>query len=217
MSDVTGIIDYGLGNVVSVRNMLMRSGCKSIIIENPDSIETVQRIILPGIGHFARGMELLHKGSWVEPIRCFAQTEGKLLLGICLGMQLLTEESEEGGVKGLGLVAGRVEYFNPTKMDQILPIPHMGWSHVAPNTLSPLFKDMDEATRFYFVHSLHVTLSDSKSLDKNLHAKTIATTQYGYEFVSAFQNNNIFGVQFHPEKSHAFGSKLLKNFCEIPC
>jgi imidazole glycerol-phosphate synthase subunit HisH len=217
VSGITGIIDYGVGNVGSVRNMLMRSGCNSIVIDSPDAFADVQRIILPGIGHFARGMELLQKGGWVDPIRCVAQAGGTPLLGICLGMQLLTQGSEEGGSEGLGLLDGRVEYFNPDKMDQALPIPHMGWAHVSPDTSSPLFKDMDNSARFYFVHSLHVVLPNPQSAGASYNAKAISTTQYGYPFVSGFQNGNVFGVQFHPEKSHAFGSKLLKNFCEISC
>ncbi len=217
MSGITGIIDYGVGNVGSVRNMLMRTGCNSIVIDNPDAFADVQRIILPGIGHFARGMELLHDGGWVEPIRRIAQNGGIPLLGICLGMQLLTQGSDEGGSNGLGLIDGRVEYFNAAKMEQPLPIPHMGWAHVSPDTSSALFKDMDDTARFYFVHSLHVVLSGSTTSVDGPQTKAISTTQYGYPFVSGFQKGSVFGLQFHPEKSHAYGSKVLKNFCELTC
>jgi imidazole glycerol-phosphate synthase subunit HisH len=217
VSGITGIIDYGVGNVGSVRNMLMRSGCNSVVIDSPDAFADVQRIILPGIGHFARGMELLHKGGWVEAIRCIAHNNLIPILGICLGMQLLTQGSEEGGTEGIGLIEGRVDYFNLAKMEQPLPIPHMGWAHVSPDTSSALFKGMDDTARFYFVHSLHVVLSGGRSVGDEQQAKAIATTQYGYPFVSGFQKGNVYGLQFHPEKSHAFGSKVLKNFCEITC
>lgn len=206
MTGITGIIDYGLGNVGSVRNILQRSGCRAVLLSDPSKLPEVDRVILPGIGHFANGMELLSAGGWVEPIRSIAQY--KPLLGICLGMQLLTQRSEEGDCEGLGLVNARVRAFDTSRMASKLPLPHIGWAAVDADKDFCLFQNIDGKPRFYFVHTYHVDLGDTV-------ADATGQTDYGYGFVSAFRFGNVFGVQFHPEKSHMFGSTLLRNFCEI--
>jgi imidazole glycerol-phosphate synthase subunit HisH len=173
-------------------------------------LDDIDRLILPGIGNFARGMELLKSSGWAPSIEHWVLKKHLPLLGICLGMQLLMESSEEGDCNGLGLVGGRVRYFDPQKMDRKLPLPHMGWAHARAELGSRLFRAMEAKARFYFVHSLHVELEDSAVSAQSM-------TDYGYSFTSSFERGPIFAVQFHPEKSHMFGSALLKNFCASTC
>lgn len=204
------VIDYGLGNVGSIRNMLRRIGVLSEIVADPAQLASMDRAILPGIGNFGHGMRLLHEGGWVKPIRQFATQARRPLLGICLGMQLLANGSEEGEGKGLELVDGSVRFFDTARMQKPLPVPHMGWTDVPPPASSRLMAGLPADVRFYFVHSLHLETSGADG------ATAIYAT-YGYPFACAVEKANIFGVQFHPEKSHAFGMALLKNFCEVSC
>lgn len=205
---LTGVIDYGVGNVGSVRNMLQRSGCRATAIGSPADLGKVDRLILPGIGHFSLGMKLLREGGWVEPLRERVLANKTPLLGICLGMQLLTQFSEEGDCDGLGLVDGHVRHFDTSAMAQDLPIPHMGWAHVEFDQDCPLFAELPPKSRFYHVHSYHADLEGTKT-------KAIAHVDYGYRFVTGFTKDNIYGLQFHPEKSHMFGSQVLRNFVTI--
>lgn len=204
-----GVIDYGLGNVGSIRNMLRRIGVLSEIISSPQQLYTVKRAILPGIGNFGKGMRLLRESGWDKAIQEHASAGGPLL-GICLGMQMLMDHSAEGEGAGLGLIEGEVRYFEQGRMQSPLQIPHMGWNQVAPTPGSKLLANLPIDARFYFVHSLHVDVAPNSSI-LPIHAT------YGYEFVCGLEKGNIFGVQFHPEKSHIFGMTVLRNFCEIPC
>ena len=204
--DTIGIISAGIGNVGSLSNMLNHLGFPSRIIENCKDINNCKKVILPGVGNFFHGMQLLQKGGWVDDIKNFALTEQRPILGICLGMQLMTRSSEEGDVDGLSLVDARTVRFSTIKKGDNHRLPHMGWNTVDSQKQNYLFNSETTEEKFYFVHSYHVICNNAEDV--------LTTTEYGYPFVSAFQHKNIVGVQFHPEKSHRFGMQLLKNFVE---
>lgn len=199
---MVGIINYGLGNLGSIQNMLKVIGEKSIISADTDTLETCDRYILPGVGAFDAGMIKLCESGLEGFIKQKAVREKKPILGICLGMQLLGRKSEEGQLPGLGLIPFdnirfRVENFN-------LRVPHMGWDIVEFKQSTPLIKNLEGTQRYYFVHSYHA-LCDNKE-------NVFMTCDYGYKFAAAVVKDNIMGVQFHPEKSHDFGMALLTNF-----
>jgi len=203
---VITIINYGLGNLGSIFNMLKKIGAKSIISHDLDEINRAEKIILPGVGHFDRAMEKINQGGLREVLEVKAKEEKVPILGICLGMQLLTRSSEEGQAAGLGLIPAKTVRFRFPD-NSSLKIPHMGWNFVLRSSKSPLTEDFEEDFRFYFVHSYHAIVDDEKF--------SILKTTHGYSFDSAIQSDNVFGVQFHPEKSHRFGMKLLRNFVEL--
>lgn len=204
-----GIIDYGICNVGSVRNMLRRSGVLATTITSPERLDEFDRIILPGVGYFAAGMQNLEKGGWIDPLRKAAMEDRRPILGICLGMQLLARHSEEGDCEGLGLLDMDVRRFDPDRMPSNLPVPHMGWSEVDAEGNHPLARsELAEKQRFYFVHSLHV-------VPRSEAVTPLLWCTYGYPFVAACGRDNIMGVQFHPEKSHMFGVELLTNFAGL--
>lgn len=194
------LIDYGLGNLGSVVNMAKRAGAKVTLISTPDEVLASERVLLPGIGAFDEGMARLHDRGLVEPLREFAAS-GRPLFGICLGMQLLLDGSEEGQTPGLGLVPGRSVRFSETAG---VRVPHMGWNIVEPTRVDPLVDGLPEDSRFYFVHSYRVVPDRSED--------ELGTTNYGGPFASMIRAGNVVGAQFHPEKSHAFGMTILKNF-----
>jgi imidazole glycerol-phosphate synthase subunit HisH len=191
----TGILDYGAGNLASVRNALERLGKKYFIAREARELERADRIIFPGVGHAGHAMRLLQQYQTDRLLKTF---QGPLL-GICLGMQLLGSESEEGDVAGLGVLEFQVKKFSPG-----LKVPHMGWNHVMAGA-NPLFKGIPDQTCFYFVHSYYAGISK----------ETIARCHYGIPFAAAVQRGNYYGVQFHPEKSAAPGMQLLENFFSI--
>ena len=200
------IIDYGLGNLGSIQNIIRKLGYDSEVSSDYNTIKNATKIILPGVGSFDRAMLNLEKNNFKELLKSKARG-GTQILGICLGMQLLANGSEEGELDGLGLIPGRVKKF--VFDNKKLKIPHMGWNTLNYNKNSPLFYGFDEfeETRFYFVHSYHYVPVD------DLHS--IATTFYEKPFTSSISKGTVFGVQFHPEKSHKFGMKLLRNFIEL--
>lgn len=197
------IIDYGLGNVGSIRNMLKVIGEKSVITCDKEEITSADKIILPGVGAFDAGMKNLNERGLCDFLKEEAAA-GKPMLGICLGMQLLGRKSEEGDLDGLGLIPfDNVRFRFSAGTD--LKIPHMGWDVVTFKHGSPLTYGIDGSKqRYYFVHTYHA-LCDSEE-------NVIMTCDYGYEFAAAVRNSNVYGVQFHPEKSHDFGMCLLENF-----
>ena len=199
------IIDYGLGNLASIKNMLKKIGVSSVISSSKDEIANAEKLILPGVGHFAKGMENLYKSGLVPVMNELVLEKKKPILGICLGMQLMTSFSEEGNVQGLGWINANTIKFNLS--NPAYKIPHMGWSNVNFNFEDPLSESLQNLARFYFVHSYHVKCEN----DINI----LATTNYENTFHSAIIKDNIRGVQFHPEKSHKFGMQLLKNFSNI--
>jgi glutamine amidotransferase len=197
------IIDYGVGNLASIQNMLKKIGVESVISTDAAVIEKASKIILPGVGAFDHCMKMFNSSGLKEIVEEKALREKVTVLGICVGLQMLMENSDEGIEKGLGWIAGKVVKFDNIKMPQDYKIPHMGWSDIEPASFCKLYTHIKEA-RFYFVHSYHVVCDDQKDIT----AKAI----YGYPFTASVQKGNIMGVQFHPEKSHKFGMKLFENF-----
>lgn len=199
---MTTIIDYGAGNPASILNMLKRVGEDSVITSDPLAVKDAERLILPGVGSFDYGMSMLREKGLAEELSNKVLKEKTPVLGICLGLQLMALNSEEGSADGLGWIKVRVVRFRDTG----LIIPHMGWNKITMRKKSRLFEDLQGDSRFYFVHSYFSECQDSDDI--------LAVSVYGHEFTCAVEKDNILGVQFHPEKSHNFGMKVLKNFCQ---
>lgn len=197
------IIDYGMGNLGSVKNMIKKVGSNAIISSNPEDIMQSQKLILPGVGSFDQGMINLKQRGLLEVLNQRVLVEKVPFLGICLGFQLLSKSSEEGQLSGLGWIEADTQKFNFDTSSN-LKIPHMGWNEVCFKSPSLIFRNWQNEARFYFVHSYHVVCHDPYIIS--------SVSNHGYEFVSSIQNDNIYGVQFHPEKSHKYGMMLLKNF-----
>lgn len=204
------IIDYGFGNLASVKNAIQFNGFKCSFVRHPNELDKSSHLILPGVGSFEAGIEKLNKDGWITKIQNFVKNGG-YLFGICLGMQLLfkngTNEKTNENIQGLGLIDGTCEKFvNLHKIN--LPLPHIGFNNVTYKK-TKIWENIPQNSFFYFVHSYRV-----KNISHNFDYK-ISTTKYGEEFISFIEYKKIFGAQFHPEKSHASGLKLIKNFCEL--
>ena len=196
------IIDYGAGNLFSVRKAIEYFDIEVVISDNPEDILKAEGLILPGVGAFGWGMKLLEEKRLCESIR-EAVNKGIPLLGVCLGLQLLFEESEESpDVSGLGFIRGRVK-----RLPNDLPLPHIGWNQVKIIKDTPIFKGINQNSFFYFVHSYY-----GEPLDRD---SVYGITEYGIEFPSVICKENIFAVQFHPEKSSSEGLKIYRNFLEV--
>ncbi len=198
------IIDYNVGNLGSIRNMLRKLEIDSEITSDIEIINKATKIILPGVGAFDAGMKSLNNLDLIEILNKKVLTEKIPILGICLGMQLLTKRSEEGKLSGLSWIDAETKKFRFA--DNKFKIPHMGWNYVRQKKKSVLFDMMYNEPRFYFVHSFYVQTENESDI--------LCNTEYNINFCSAIEKDNILGVQFHPEKSHKFGMKLLKNFAE---
>jgi imidazole glycerol-phosphate synthase subunit HisH len=198
------IVDYGMGNLGSMANMLRKVGAAAVVSSEPATVARAEKLILPGVGAFDAGMRQLTERGLV-PLLQERVAAGTPTLGVCLGMQLFAQASEEGQLPGLGWIDGRATRFRPNG-DARLKVPHMGWNVVQPVREHPLFADMPDEMRFYFVHSYHVVCGDERI--------SLARATYGGDFVAAVARDNVVGVQFHPEKSHKFGMRLLRNFAE---
>ena len=198
------IIDYGLGNLRSVANMLKKIGLESVITTDPEKIKSAEKYLLCGVGAFDHGINNLKNAPFFQILENEVLGKKKKILGICLGMQLFTNSSEEGIENGLGWISAKTIKFDLEDKD--LAIPHMGWNKATPLSKDCLFKNLED-NRFYFVHSYHVVCDDGSNI--------LATANYGIEFTCSIRHDNIYGVQFHPEKSHKFGMQLLRNFGEI--
>lgn len=199
------IINYGMGNCGSVLNMIRFIGGEAHLSASPDEVRSANTLILPGVGAFDAGITALRETGMDAAIHEAVTKNGASLLGICLGMQLLMESSEEGNLPGLSMVPGKVKRFQ--LQDLKLRVPHMGWNEVQPVRSSTLFDSNTEEYRFYFVHSYYVECDDPEDI--------VGITHYGHDFTSAFEHGRVLGVQFHPEKSHRFGMVLLKRFLEV--
>lgn len=198
------IIDYGLGNVGSIANMLKAIGAKAIITSDEKEIASADKMMLPGVGSFDVGIRSLKKLGLADVIRTECQMKKKPIIGICLGMQLLGRGSEEGSLDGLGLIPFDNVRFRLNNSD--LKVPHMGWDVVDICQESPLVYGLEGMQRYYFAHSYHAVCE--RGVD------VLMTCDYGYTFTAAVAKDNVYGVQFHPEKSHDFGMALLKNFVD---
>ncbi len=200
------IVDYNMGNLRSVANALEKIGAGAEIVKESERIADYDKLILPGVGAFGDAMAHLRASGMDEAIKAFAES-GKPMLGICLGMQLLLESSEEFGFhEGLGLIPGSVKRFERERFETPHKIPQMGWNELFVTKETPLFSGLPAAFYLYFVHSYHADTDDRFIVGKTI---------YGYEFPSAIQKENIYGLQPHPEKSHKNGLAILKNFTEL--
>jgi imidazole glycerol-phosphate synthase subunit HisH len=198
------IVDYGLGNVSAFSNVFKRLGLPSHTATKAQDLAEATRIILPGVGAFDHAMELLEASGMRPALEERVLTQRVPVIGICVGMQILADSSEEGTRPGLGWVPGRVRSFANTVSTSTLALPHMGWNDVKPSYATAVFKGLETDSRFYFLHSYFFECTHTEH--------RAASTAYGLEFASAVQRDNVCGVQFHPEKSHHWGENLLANF-----
>lgn len=201
------IVDYGLGNIQAFMNMYKRLGVEIVRAKVADDLSHATKIILPGVGSFDHAMESLEASGMRQTLDRLVMDDHVPVLGICVGMQILADSSEEGARKGLGWVKGHVRSFASNTGFTSFPMPHMGWNDVAPVVDAPLFRGLEKNSRFYFLHSYYFECDDAESVS--------ACSDYGFQFNCAVQNDNVFGVQFHPEKSHHWGAMLLNNFAEL--
>ena len=200
------VVDYGMGNLGSIANMLKKIGAAAKVSSDIPEIEGADKLILPGVGAFDNGMTKLRELGLVDILNTKVLQDEIPILGLCLGMQLFTQMSEEGELAGLGWFEAQTIRFKFDKDQQGLKIPHMGWNYIHIQKPSKLFEEMPQESRFYFVHSYHPVCQNQQDV--------LATTFYGYDFPSIIMRDNILGAQFHPEKSHKFGMRLFKNFVE---
>ena len=198
------IIDYGLGNIRAFVNVFERLNIKTIVAQSSKDLERATKLILPGVGSFDYAINLLNKSGMRDTIENKVLLNKVPVLGICLGMHLFANYSEEGTTPGLGWVEGEVILFNADLIPYKTRLPHMGWNTIQPINNNSLLSGFNGDSRFYFLHSYYFECNNTNDV--------ISTTEYGNTYTSALNKNNIFGIQFHPEKSHSNGIKLLKNF-----
>lgn len=200
------IVDYGAGNIGSVMNMLKRLSIPAVRATTPEQLHTASGIILPGVGAFDYCMSRFNASGMRETTDQIVADDAKPLLGICVGLQMMFRGSEEGQEKGLNWIAGDVIKFDKSKMSAELKIPHMGWSYVTPRESFAPLKGI-EKPRFYFVHSYHAVCDNDVDV--------AASAEYGYQFTCGIARGNLYGAQFHPEKSHKYGMAVLRNFAKM--
>ena len=202
------IIDYGLGNIQAFLNIYKKLHIEVKVANSEDDLRGASKLILPGVGHFDYAMQSFNGSGMREKVESLVLQDNVPILGICVGMQIMANSSEEGVEPGLGWISGTIKSLESiVKLDNNLPLPHMGWNSVIPNH-NVLFKNIDsDGLEFYFLHSYYFDFISQENC--------IASTNYNSNFCCAVNNKNIFGVQFHPEKSHHFGVNLLKNFAEL--
>jgi imidazole glycerol-phosphate synthase subunit HisH len=201
------IVDYGVGNVRAFANIYQRLGIAAMLAATEHELAAADRIILPGVGAFDWAMTRLRQAGLLNVLHHCAQGERKPILGICVGMQMMARRSDEGELPGLGWIDGEVKRFDATRFADATHLPHMGWNGVRVDGAAGLFRGFDAGARFYFLHSYYFAPARP--------ADVLATTDYHGEFAAGVHSGNIYGVQFHPEKSHQWGIALLKNFAEL--
>ena len=201
------IVDYGLGNILAFANVYKRLGIPVAIAKDASDLASATKLILPGVGAFDHAMELLLQSGMRDALDEMVISRGVPVLGVCVGMQILATTSEEGRLPGLAWVPGKVRAFRHNEHSARMPLPHMGWNDIRPHSASALFEGLGNDARFYFLHSYYFQCDNDEDIS--------AEAEYGTRFSCAVQTKNVFGVQFHPEKSHKFGTQLLKNFAEI--
>lgn len=201
------IIDYGVGNIKAFLNVYKQLNIPAIATSNASDISNASKLILPGVGAFDHAMERLNNSGMRKTLDEVVLQKKIPVLGICVGMQILSASSDEGNLPGLGWIDGVVKKFDASKINHLTHLPHMGWNDVIPAGRNPLFYNLDILARFYFLHSYYFECKDKE--------KVLAVSDYGGDFACAVGSENIFGVQFHPEKSHHYGIQLLKNFANL--
>ena len=201
------VVDYGLGNVQAFLTLYKRLGIEAIRAKTATDLIGASKIILPGVGAFDHAIELLNQSGMRPTLETLVLQDKLPVLGICVGMQILASGSDEGQLPGLGWVPARVRAFRANEQSASLPLPHMGWNDVQPKAGHSLFAGLEADARFYFLHSYYFECKEPS------HVAAVAS--YGFDFSCAVSAGNVYGVQFHPEKSHHFGTQLLKNFAEL--
>jgi glutamine amidotransferase len=200
------LVDYGVANLGSMRNMLRRIGAETEFVTTAEQVARATKLVLPGIGAFDQGMQALEALGLLEPLRRRVLRDRVPILGVCLGAQLLGHSSAEGKKAGLDLIRVRSERL-PANKEAGIRVPHMSWAHIRPRQPDPILAGLGADARFYFVHSYHIVCSDP--------ADVLALAHHGIDFTAMIRRDNIYGAQFHPEKSHRFGMRLLQNFVEL--
>jgi len=200
------IVDFGIGNLHSILHKLQKIGMRAVVSSQASDIEKAEKLILPGVGAFAAGMQNLRDYGLIPILNHKVMVDKTPILGICLGMQLFAKSSSEGNAAGLGWLEASVKRFDFNNLAPSPRIPHVGWNTIQPQKVSLLFESVETEQKFYFTHSYHL-VSECNDI-------ILSTTQYGYPFISAVHQQNIYGVQFHPEKSHRRGLVIYKNFIE---
>jgi len=203
---VIALVDYGLGNIQAFANIFRRLGLPVVSARTPEELGSATKIVLPGVGAFDWAMRKLDESGMRQMLDDMVLRRGINVLGVCVGMQMMARRSDEGELPGLGWIDAEVRRFSANSSGHELPQPHMGWNDATPTSTDDLFRGMS-APRFYFLHSYYFVPAHSQD--------TLATTNYGISFVSAVRAGNVYGTQFHPEKSHDWGVQLLRNFAEI--
>jgi imidazole glycerol-phosphate synthase subunit HisH len=201
------IVNYGLGNILAFANLYRRMNVPVAVATRAADLEGASKLILPGVGAFDHAMELLDGSGMREKLDEMVLRQAVPVLGVCVGMQILAGSSDEGQLPGLGWIEGRVRRFDETTLQQPPRLPHMGWNDVVPTGGARLFAGLEQDSRFYFLHSYYFDCASNDNV--------LATSEYGIAFGSAVRSKDIYGVQFHPEKSHDYGVRLLKNFAEL--
>ena len=201
------IVDYGLGNIQAIANIYRRLDIPVTTAQDAATLAQAQRIVLPGVGAFDWAMSRLDASGMRETLDRLVLQDKRPVIGICVGMQMLARRSDEGSAAGLGWIDASVRLFDDARFVGPTHLPHMGWNDVAPRVADPLFAGLEQASRFYFLHSYY--------FEPHAPADVLATTDYGGEFCCAVRHGNVMGVQFHPEKSHQWGIRLLKNFADL--
>lgn len=201
------IIDYGVGNINAFVNVYKRVNVVTKIAKSVDDLKGAEKLILPGVGHFDHAMTQLIKSGMREKLDELVLQEKVPVIGICVGMQMMANSSDEGDLEGLKWIDASVNKFDETQIKHVTRLPHMGWNDVTPIADQPLFKGLEKDALFYFLHSYYFKCNNS--------ADILATSEYGGIFTSAAHHNNVYGIQFHPEKSHHYGEILLHNFAKL--
>jgi len=204
---VISIVDYGVGNIGAIANIYKRLNIPVKIARVAEELMGAERLILPGVGAFDWAMDRLNKSGMRAALDDAVLSQGKPVLGICVGMQMLAHRSDEGRLQGLGWIDGEVKKFDRAALSQLAYLPHMGWNDVAPRSQECLFRNIGATGRFYFLHSYYFLPGDPNVI--------LGVTEYGGTFASCVRSRNIYGVQFHPEKSHQWGIQVLKNFAAM--